>query len=103
MPSPIDAILPLLQPGAMPGAMPDATVSAPMPAPMPMSPQLAPAPNLPMQTPLREAGPSGKNPLHVPWGELLRTLAPALGTMVSGPSRGGFMQGFEHGQQLAAA
>lgn len=78
-------------------------VSAPMPGPMQApSPQLAMLPNLPTQaTPMRTADPSGHNPMHIPWEELLKTLAPVMGTLASGDSKSGFLGGFTQGQQMA--
>lgn len=82
-------------------------VSAPMPGPMPMaSPQIAQMPpDLPMApTPMQQTGPSGPTRGGMPWGELMKALAPIVGGLAAGgrgPGATGFMQGFSQGQQMA--
>jgi hypothetical protein len=99
MPAPnLDTLLALVGPDATTG------VSAPMPAPLePMTPQLAHLSPLPMApTPLRTAEPTGHNPVHVPWDELLKQLAPIVAaSTMRGPHQTGFLQGYQEGQSIA--
>lgn len=77
-------------------------VSAPMPGPMPMpAPQLAAAPTLATQpTPMRQTGPAGPTRGKMPWGQLMREIAPVLGNLVSGEPT--FGAAFQRGAAMAA-
>jgi hypothetical protein len=100
----LDDLAPLFH--AIQGGPPN--VSAPMPAAMPLpAAQIAQMPpGLPMApSPVRETGPSGPTRGKMPWGELMRTLAPVVGGLAAGgrgPGATGFMQGFQNGAAMAA-